>query len=159
MSAVLGIDPGASGGIAYINGDDVVDVLSFAKCIDSDVSAFLAHYSDARAWIEKVGATPQMGCVSAFKFGMSFGMLRGMLIAHAIPFQMVAPTVWQRDLGLIEKGRRSRAAGNPTGSTDSAKKRRNRQRASELFPGIRVTNAVADALLIAHHARRCSQKL
>lgn len=88
---------------------------------------------DARAVIEKVHSMPKQGVASSFKFGQSYGFLRGLLIALEIPFQSVAPGVWQRSLGCLSGG----------------DKRVTKAKAQELYPELKVTHATADALLIA----------
>ena len=87
---------------------------------------------------------PKQGVASTFKFGRSYGNLEAFLIAAEIPFERVVPSVWQREFGLISK----------KGETKTAKKNRHKAKAQELFPSVKVTHAVADALLIAEWHRR-----
>ena len=89
------------------------------------------------AVIEKVHAMPKQGIASTFKFGQSYGFLRGMLIAHKVSFKAVAPGIWQRSMSCLTKG----------------DKKVTYRRAQELFPQVKVTHAIADALLIAEYAR------
>lgn len=110
----------------------------FAECNVSE---------NATAYVEKVGATPQMGVVSAFKFGQSVGHIRMCCIAAGVRLEYVTPQKWQKEFGLIVKGR-------GLGQDDTSKKNRNKARAQELFPGIKITHAIADALLIAEYGRR-----
>ena len=131
----LGIDPGKSGGIAIVGHD--LESVSAYKMPDTErdlleLVRFVAE-PGTRAVIEKVGATPQMGVVSSFTFGRSLGALRMALIASGVPFESVAPGVWQRKLGCLTKG----------------DKNVSKRRAQELYPSIKVTHAIADALLIA----------
>ena len=81
---------------------------------------------------------PKQGVASTFKFGQSFGFLQGILIAAEIPFELVTPQKWQRYLGCRTKG----------------DKNITKARAQELFPDIKCTHAVSDALLIAEYGRR-----
>jgi hypothetical protein len=76
-----------------------------------------------------------MGVKSAFTFGNGFGHLEMALTAACIPFARIRPQVWQKELGCLTKGDK-----NVT-----------RKRASELFPTIKCTHAVSDALLIAQY--------
>jgi len=78
------------------------------------------------------------GVASTFKFGMQYGTLKGILTALHIPFELIRPVDWQRALGCMTKGDKniSKAA------------------AQRLFPDIKCTHAVSDALLIAEFARR-----
>ena len=85
--------------------------------------------------------------MSAFKFGRSVGVLHMAAIAAGLRVEFVTPQKWQRALGLIVSGR-------GLGQDDTSKKNRNKARAQELFPALRVTHALADALLIAEFGRR-----
>jgi hypothetical protein len=69
------------------------------------------------------------------------------LIAGEKHHEYVTPQKWQKEFGLIVTGR-------GLGQDDTAKKNRNKARAQELFPGIKITHAIADALLIAEYGRR-----
>ena len=147
----VGIDPGVGGGMAVI--DEFVDhdlqdrvgitCLKFKDATEADISNFVLSSvttSDCEkfALIEKVSSSPQMGVVSAFTFGRSYGFLRGMLIAHGIPFEEVRPQLWQKSLGCLTKG----------------DKNISKARAQQLFPAEKITHANADAILIAEHCRR-----
>jgi hypothetical protein len=59
------------------------------------------------------------------------------LTAAGIPFTRIRPQVWQKKLGCMTKGNK-----NIT-----------KQKAQELFPSIKVTHAIADALLIATYGK------
>ena len=145
----IGIDPGKGGGIAILRD---IGPTTTHKMPESDRDLFdlltstkIAPLAPV-AFVEKVGATPQMGVVSAFKFGQSVGMLRMACVAARIRLEYVTPQKWQKHFGLIVKGR-----GLAQG--DTAKKNRNKARAQELFPAVKVTHAIADALLLADYGR------
>jgi hypothetical protein len=91
-----------------------------------------------RAYLEAVSSSPQMGVVSSFSFGRGYGNLEMALTAAGIPFERVRPQVWQKALNCLTKGSK-----NVT-----------KQRAQELFPDIKCTHAVSDALLIAEYGKR-----
>jgi len=155
MSLYVGIDPGASGGIAIIDDeeDGVMPVLVPMPKTEKDVWRPLSEIaSDGRlvfAVIEKVGGyiPGSRGNIGSamFRFGMSCGFLRGCLIAAAIPFDEVAPKTWQKALGVIPR----RGA-----ETRGQFKNRLKAKAQQLFPRCDVTLAIADALLLAEHCRR-----
>lgn len=138
----IGIDPGKSGCIAVIEETSSGVLVTSQKldATDKDVSDFLDVFALRAKFclIEKVGASPQMGVVSAFSFGKSFGFLLGILTAHKIPFEFVTPQKWQKGLGCLSGGDK-----NVT-----------KQCAQRLFPSVRFTHATADATLIAEHCRR-----
>lgn len=147
----IGIDPGQSGGIALlwpnIGGiknpvthkmpETERDLLELMREIDEQVGnyGFLAS-----AAIEKVhgGGARMMTPNSAFTFGMGYGGLRMAVIAAGIPFREVTPQRWQKDLACMTGGDKN--------VTKAA--------AQRLFPAVKVTHAIADALLIAEWMRR-----
>ncbi len=135
----IGIDPGQSGGIAYIDGLGHATVWKMPTT-ERDTYDLLEtmDLAGATAFIETVGPMPKQGVVSTWKFGQHYGALRMALVALGIPFEAVAPGVWQRSMGCLSKGDK-----NVT-----------KARAQELFPYLKLTHATADALLIAEYGRR-----
>lgn len=95
----------------------------------------LRHINDGEveACIEKVHAMPGQGVTSMFNFGMSYGALRMAVIASGIPFRDVTPQMWQKALGCRSGGDK-----NVT-----------KAKAQQFFPNLKITHAIADALLIA----------
>lgn len=138
---IIGIDPGASGGIAW-HTDGGMDCCKMPET-ERDVwhalqTLVVSSDGKRKAYIEKVHSSPQQGVTSAFTFGRGYGFLRGCLIALEIPFEEVTPQKWQSAMGCMTKG----------------KKNVSKSRAQQLWPGITITHAVADALLICEHGRR-----
>ena len=143
----IGIDPGANGGIAWIdyNGKACVekmpDSLQDLWDLICDVTSYPKSSIDGRsyrAYLEAVSSSPQMGVVSAFSFGRGYGNLEMALTAAGIPFERVRPQVWQKALGCMTKG----------------DKNVSKRKAQELFPDRKVTHATADALLIAYYGTK-----
>ena len=136
----LGLDPGKSGAIVAIDGGDI----SFIKNdnTERDLSDWLDDllhpYKDARATIEQVHSMPKQGVASSFKFGQSYGFLRGLLIAHRIAFETVTPSKWQGYMKCRTKGNK-----NIT-----------KAKAQELFPAHKWTHATSDAVLLAEYGKR-----
>ena len=140
---IIGIDPGKSGGIAWLERDmtyaarmpettaDVWEQIRFAA--QGCVRCF--------AWLEKVGPMPKQGVRSVWTFGRGYGELLMALTAAEIPHELVAPGVWQRKLGCLTRGDK-----NVT-----------KAMAQRLFPNLTITHAIADALLIAEYGRRAEQ--
>ena len=144
----IGLDPGSDGGIAIIDGDGkVLELDRLSGMTDAEIFRVLKTtgtlHGRSRAMLERVSASPQMGVTSAFTFGGEYRALRMALTAAEIPFDEVAPFKWQRGLGCVSGG----------------DKRVTKNRASQLFPGVLVTNAIADALLIAEFCRRWEKGL
>ena len=143
MSVFIGVDPGTSGGIAWIEDEASFGKQSFAKMSEREVSSLikdLTYLSEQTpcAVIELVHSSPQMGVKSAFTFGRSYGFLRGVLAANHISYVEVRPQAWQKAMGCLTKGDK-----NVTKSL-----------AQQLYPGERITHATADALLLATYCRR-----
>ena len=138
----VGIDPGVSGGLAAITAaGDVAYLAALEKLTERDVYDALAGLAgNARAVLEFVRSSPQMGVTSAFTFGRSYGSLRMALVAAGIPFDEVTPVRWQTAMSCR------------TGGVKAVSK----ARAQELFPAVRVTLWNADALLLAEYARRAA---
>lgn len=143
---VIGIDPGQSGGIAWWSSDGGMDCCKMPET-ERDVVCRLTEIcelaNDRRMWklkayIERVHSMPGQGVASSFKFGQSYGFLRGCLNGLDIPFDEVTPQKWQASMGCRTKG----------------DKNVSKSRAQQLWPGLKITHAVADALLICEHGRR-----
>lgn len=135
----IGIDPGASGSIAFVCGDTAWSVKN-----DSTAKDLIDAIQDAQsiapirfALIEQVSAIPRIGVVSAFNFGKSYGSLEMLLSCCGIPFERITPVKWQNAM-------RCRTGGD---------KNISKARAQELFPTVKITHANADALLIAKLAQ------
>lgn len=134
----IGIDPGMSGGIACHYDGQPSEVFKL-DATEADIAEWLwCRVSNSFAHIESVHSMPKQGVASSFKFGRSYGFLRGLLIGLKIPFEEVTPQKWQAAMGCRSKGDK-----NVT-----------KARAQQLFPNIRMTHAIADALLIAEFCRR-----
>jgi Holliday junction resolvasome RuvABC endonuclease subunit len=135
----LGIDPGVSGGVAFITPEGH----GAAKMPDTvqDVYNLIRHYKadgGTFALLESVHSSPAMGVVSAFTFGKGFGRLEMALTALEVPWEYISPQKWQKALSCL------------TGGDKNVSK----AKAQQLFPGTKITHAIADALLIAEYARR-----
>lgn len=141
MRAFLGVDPGASGAsVIVLDGEPPKFV--YHSETEAEISNWyeliLRKHYPVYAMIEKVSAMPKQGVSSTFKFGQSFGFLRGLLTAHKIPFELVSPVKWQNAL-------QCRTGGD---------KNITKAKASQLCPSIKWTHKTADAYLLAEYARR-----
>ena len=140
----IGIDPGVSGGIAAIDHGiaravkmpaterDILEALNLL------LTASLIGETRVYAVLEKAQPMPKQGVVSVFTYGRGYGALLMALTVAGVPFDEVTSPVWQQAMGC-----RSRGDKNVT-----------KRRAQQLFPGITITHAIADALLIAEFCRR-----
>ncbi len=102
MSSVIGIDPGLSGALALIGPDglNVVDMPTIEGRVDAyALTALLAEAGPVdRVAIERAQAYPGMGVSSAFNYGLSYGLILGVLAALERPVVHVAPSVWTKAL-------------------------------------------------------------
>ncbi len=120
---ILGVDPGLNGALAFLDvaagsltihdmptieagvrSKRVVDESTLARLIDPAAAN--------AAFIEKVGAMPGNGAVSMFGFGVSYGLVRGVVAANLIPVTLVPPQTWKSKLGVpaSKEGARARAS-------------------------------------------------
>lgn len=140
MTTLLGIDPGKSGGIAYLRSGETPVAHKMPATVGDlcDLLRSLAVDGARTAYIERVHSSPQMGVVSAFTFGRGLGNLEAICQCVGIRVEWVAPQTWQKALGCLSRGDK-----NVT-----------KRRAQELFPAVAITHATADALLICEFGRR-----
>jgi hypothetical protein len=143
---IIGIDPGASGGLAWqVPGFSVGvenmpgtphELCHLLECIQKD--------GDVRVFLEEVGGYtggPGAPGSAMFNFGRNFGQILGVCAAMGIPVELVKPQRWQKALSL----------GTSKGLSKTQWKNKLKAKALQLYPDVRVTLDVADALLI-HHA-------
>ncbi len=148
--AVLGIDPGVSGGIAVLNSDGgLVLVRPFRPHMTETelvavVQEGLQKVDDA-VFIEKVQYIGKRkdgrkadGGKGAFTFGAVFGLIRGAVLAKGVKPRYVAPMIWQAKMECMTGG----------------DKNISKARAQEIWPGAKWTHAISDAALIAEYGRR-----
>lgn len=152
-TTVIGIDPGASGGFAWIDGDTGErSANKFDGLTEHDIAAYFGHIRAGFAFIEQVtpnrnrdtGGGRAQGSSGMFTFGQSYGFLRGLLVGMHIPFESVRPQVWLPAMGL--RGIKD--------ETTTQKKNRHKAKAQQLWPQLAITHAICDALLLAEFGRR-----
>ena len=137
----IGVDPGGSGAMAAIDGRGVVVGVVKNNATEHDlwntISGWAGVFPSTYAVVEAVHSMPKQGVSSTFKFGVSYGFLRGLLTASGVRFSEVSPSVWQTAMRCRTKG----------------DKNVSKARAQQLFPDVKITHAIADALLLAEYAR------
>ena len=119
---IIGIDPGLSGSICFMEDGKILDVIEMPTMADgkknkrqvngsqifNEISKRIQKDSnqDIRVVIEQVSAMPGQGVTSMFNFGQSFGTLKGICSAMQLPMYFVRPAKWKKYFGLInsEKG-------------------------------------------------------
>lgn len=139
----LGIDPGQNGGAAVVSSKGIQCLYKFKDQTEHDIAINLkkmvSGFAILKGAVEKVHSMPKQGVASSFKFGMSYGFLRGMLVAYAVPFIEPSPQAWQKYLGCLSKGDKN--------VTKQLAQRKWPSHASS------ITHGIADALLIAEYTR------
>jgi hypothetical protein len=172
----MGVDPGASGGVAVIRQEDhtgiewirthpmpkdeqsILDVLSHYAtrysvfAVVEAVTGYVASkLNDGAAGGDTLGAKGggRANSHNSFTFGQNFGALKMALCAVGIPYTLVAAKTWQKGIHI-----------SPRKSSESKSEWKNRLKsfAVDLFAhhGAKavITLKTCDALLIAEYARR-----
>lgn len=154
MKTTIAIDPGASGGIAFQQGDSRPEAIKMPETEGDIANTLCAIYQRAQspesivAYIEQVGGytkgNPAPGS-AMFNFGRNFGFLLGCLQVLRIRTELLTPGKWQKPLGLG-------VAGDCISKTEW--KNKLKAKAQQLYPNHKVTLNTADALLILEYGRK-----
>src|SRR5690606_36470047 len=122
-----GVDPGVSGAVALLDGGVCVAVLDMPTVVRSksgkkqqvnaaELARMVREMEPDFAVVELVNAMPSngrgMGAASAFNFGESAGVIRGVLSALSVETHYVTPQAWKKLAGLSgsdKEGSRMRA--------------------------------------------------
>ena len=153
---IIGIDPGISGSICFLDNGKILDVIEMPIMTDgkknkkqvngsqvfNEVTKRIKQFekNQIRVVIEHVSAMPGQGVTSMFNFGQSFGILKGICTAMQLPMYFVRPTKWKRYFNLL-----------------NSEKDASRTRAIEIFPYFssnlskKKDSNKADAILIASY--------
>lgn len=137
---LIGIDPGKAGGIAVYSIDKrrLIEVVKMPEA-PQDLLNFLRLYKyNSVCYLEKVGGLPGMGGSAMFNFGKGFGWLEMALLSLKIPNNEVIPARWMKSLSLGVRGHK----------TKTEWKNKLKIEAQKLFPNVKVTLCISDALLI-----------
>ena len=151
---IIGIDPGISGSICFLDNGKILDVIEMPIMTDgkknkkqingsqvyNEITKRIKQFekNQIRVVIEQVSAMPGQGVTSMFNFGQSFGILKGICTAMQLPMYFVRPTKWKKYFNLL-----------------NSEKDASRTRAIEIFPYFssqlsrKKDSNKADAILIA----------
>lgn len=157
INCVIGVDPGAGGGIAVFVPGQNTKALKMPKDI-ADLRDLFGYYKDnfkPIVFLEKLsvrpddvatnGDKPNMGKLFRVqKMMANFEHLKAIIETAGIPYVMVHPLTWQTKLKLRIRGVHEEKAD---------RKRRYKDAAFALYPGVDVALWNADALLIMHFGR------
>ena len=153
---IIGIDPGISGSICFLEDGIIKDVIEMPTMIEgkknkkqvngsqifNEISLRIKIYEkkNIKVVVEQVSAMPGQGVTSMFNFGQSFGILKGICSAMQLPIYFVRPAKWKKYFNLI-----------------NSEKDASRTRAIEIFPYFssnlskKKDSNKADAILIASY--------
>ena len=145
---IIGIDPGAGGGVAICSGKKMIDSIACPKS-EEDMAHYLRHMihsleiegiakSKVTVYIENVHAFPTDARNSAFKFGMNFGIWLGICSTLNLKIIKVAPQTWIKHFNVpkIDK---------------SSRKKYLKNIARTAYPKEKITLKTCDAILIAKY--------
>lgn len=170
LRLTIGIDPGLTGAIVSLaDGEpssftDMPTVPRASKGHQIDgfglaarLRGLLQQHSGAYVLVilENVHSMPKQGVSSVFKFGDSFGCIKGVLAGLGQRYKLVQPERWKKHFGLV------RDKENPV--PESEYKDRSRLKAIDLFPSAALMLerkrdcGRAEALLMARWANDTEQ--
>lgn len=180
---ICGIDPGKTGGIAFIKWTGAIEVHKtpiVSKEIDWHRFAdILRDLDQPHIFLEHVHAMHGVAANTTFEFGGAFHGIKALIAAFKLPYTLVTPKVWQaemwqgvndirkppkkltkKELAIKAKGGTVRTP-NAIGARDT--KAMSLVAARRLFPhvdfkitpkGKSAVNGIVDALLLAEYGRR-----
>lgn len=157
INCVIGVDPGANGGIAIFIPGANPKVAKMPKDI-TELRDFFAYYREnfkPIVFLEKLSVRPDDVTADGTRANMgklyriqklmaNYEHLKALIETAEIPYVMVHPMSWQTTLKLRVRGQHEEKAD---------RKRRYQEHAGKLYPGIKVTLWNADALLLMHFGR------
>lgn len=152
---ILAIDPGQNGGFAInygVNKPPAIQTMPETECDVLATLTMIGRYAVSHNDFKVAIMEDQTGCIagvrnsptSSFAFGRGFGFLLGVLRCQGWQLHLVRAQKWQRALNL---GSKAQAGGR------TAWKNQLKVRAQQLYPGLKITLATADALLLLEYAR------
>ena len=115
---IIGIDPGISGAICFMNNGRILEVIEMPNMAEgkknkkqvngaqifNEISSRIKNYDNEniKVVIEHVSAMPGQGVTSMFNFGQSFGILKGICSAMQLSMYFIRPAKWKKYFGLIK---------------------------------------------------------
>lgn len=157
IDCVIGIDPGAAGGLAVFLPGQNPKVVKMPNDI-RELADFFAYYAENYKpiiFLEKLSVRPDDVAVQGDKASMgklyriqkmlaNFEHLKALIETAGIPYVQCHPMTWQTKLKLRERGAHEEKA---------ARKKRYAAHAAKLYPGVKVALWNSDALLLMHFGR------
>jgi len=154
MNWVLGVDPGADGGIARIFFDGEYESWRTPKS-DAKIAALFLNLSSQpgceKIWFENVWGRSGNSMRAVTSFMKGTGFLKGCIYTSFLsngglpPYKEVTPSIWQKIIGVPKMSKDKR----PHHYRKREHKNTLKDVAQRLFPKIKCTLCNSDALLIA----------
>jgi hypothetical protein len=110
MALYIGIDPGKTGAIAVMDGDEMtVRVYDMPGTIE-EKRAILSEIGSVRcAWIEKPFFPRMIGIKNAVTIAQAYGEMKACLFYAGVPTNEVPPAAWKKHFSLSTDKDASRA--------------------------------------------------
>ena len=170
MRTYIGIDPGSKGFITIRYEDGKFKFIPLEGCdfhmLDLELT-MLKESKDVFAIMEEVHAVFGSSAKATFAFGEINGMLKGLLIATGIPYQLIQPKQWQKEIwinqDMVVEYKKVTVKGVEQTRKDVNTKQTSYNAARRLFPSIDLRknercknfdDNKVDSLLICEYARR-----
>ena len=166
----IGIDPGSKGFITIRYDDGIYKFIPLEGCDFHALSLelmMLHETKDTFAIMEEVHAVFGSSAKATFAFGEINGMLKGLLIATGIPYQLIQPKQWQKEIwinqDMVVDYKKVTVKGVEQTRKDVNTKQTSYNAARRLFPYIDLRKSErcknfddnkVDSLLICEYARR-----
>lgn len=104
MKHYIGIDPGSKGYISVLDdGGAFIDSLAIEDSTEQQIADFLSEHVSREHCVcamEDVHSMPGQGVATTFTFGHNVGFLHGLLVAFKIPYTLVTPRKWQKEMWI-----------------------------------------------------------
>lgn len=103
MTTIIGIDPGAEGGVAILRDGRPVFIMPIPM-VGNEVhpgifaSMVNEHRTNVIAVVERQQPMPKNGSIACFRLGQNYGTLIGVLCTLAIRTELVSPKVWKEQI-------------------------------------------------------------
>ena len=103
---IIGIDPGLKGGLAELDETFPSELIPMPVAGGEIDERAVRDWLDERVrsgcnlsvYLEKVHSMPKQGVKSTGTFLAGWGLIRGILCGLSIPYQLVTPQAWQKDI-------------------------------------------------------------
>lgn len=170
MRTYIAIDPGSKGFITIRHDNGLFEFIPIEGCNIHNLALKFQHLyisKDVFAVMEEVHAIFGSSAKATFAFGEINGLLKGLLIATGIPYQLVQPKTWQKEIwinqDMVVEHKKVVVKGVEQSRKEVNTKQTSFNAAKRLFPDIDLRKSErcrnwddnkVDSLLLCEYARR-----